>query len=105
MKHKIALMNIDLCLFGGTGRVTVNLSRELMKDYDCYIITQWDNGKRCFDVPEEVTIFNLYPERRRLRHMFFDATKRIKQYVEEEGIEALIAVGRNNGIIPLPVKL
>ena len=105
MKHKIALMNIDLCLFGGTGRVTVNLSRELMKDYDCYIITQWDNGKRCFDVPEEVTIFNLYPERRRLRHMFFDATKRIKQYVEEEGIEALIAVGRNNGIIPLLVKL
>lgn len=36
--------------------------------------------------------------------MLLDATKRIKQYVEE-GIEVLIAAGRNNGIIPLLVKM
>ena len=105
MKHKVALMVSNLCTMGGTERVTANLSRDLAQRYDCHIITQWDTRNHAYDIAEGVKVFNLYPEKRRLRHMAWDATKRIKQYVEAEGIEVLIAVGRNNGILPLLVKL
>lgn len=105
MKHKIALMVSNLCTSGGTERVTATLSRDLSQLYDCHIITLWGTGARAYDIADEVKVFNLYPKKRRLRYMAFDATRRIKKYVEDEGIEILIAVGRNNGIIPLLAKL
>ena len=105
MKHKIALMVSNLCTLGGTERVTANLSADLAKFYDCYIITQWDTGKHAYPVSSDVKTFNLYPQKRRLRHMIFDAVRRIRKYVKQEGIEVLIVVGRNNGLIPILVKM
>ncbi len=105
MKQKIALMVSNLCTKGGTERVTATLSAEMAKHYDCHIITQWDTGNHAYDLAEGVKVFNLYPEKRRQRQMLFDAVRRIKQYVQEQGIEVLIAVGRNNGMIPLLVKM
>ena len=66
----------NLCTMGGTERVTANLSRNLAQRYDCHIITQWDTGNHAYDIAEGVKVFNLYPEKRRLRHMAWDATKR-----------------------------
>lgn len=105
MKHKIALMVSNLCTLGGTERVTANLSADLAKFYDCYIITQWDTGKHAYPVSSDVKTFNLYPQKRRLRHMIFDAVWRIRKYVKQEGIEVLIVVGGNNGLIPFLVRM
>lgn len=103
--HKIALMVSNLCLHGGTERVTVNLSKELNKYYDCRIITRWCNGEYAYDLDPYIEVFNLYNHEERFRHIFIDATRRIRKYILDEGIEAIIVVGRNNGIIPLLVKL
>lgn len=105
MKHKIALMNSHMSTLGGTERVMANLSRNLSQFYDCHIITLWDPEVRTHDVADGVKVFNLYPKKRRLRYMAFDATRRITKYIEEEGIDILVVVGRNCGLLPLLVKL
>ena len=102
---KIALMVSNLCTLGGTERVTANLSKDLSQYYDCTIITQWCNGKYAYDIDKKVKLFNLYDKQKRLRYIVFDAVKRIREYILKNKIEVVIVVGRNNGIIPLLVKL
>lgn len=103
--HKIALMVSNLSTLGGTERVTANLSHMLKKSYECHVITLWNNGTMAYPVDKDIHLFNLYPQKYRIRHMLFNAVKRIRQYLKDEEIEALIVVGRNNGIIPLLVRL
>ena len=102
---KIALMVSNLCTLGGTERVTANLSKDLSQYYDCTIITQWCNGKYAYDIDKKIKIFNLYDKQKRLRYIAVDAVKKIREYILKNKIEVVIVVGRNNGIIPLLVKL
>ena len=102
---KIALMVSNLCTLGGTERVTANLSKDLSQYFDCTIITQWCNGEYAYDIDDKVKVFNLYNKQKRLRYIVWDAVKRIREYILKNKIEIIIAVGRNNGIIPLLVKL
>lgn len=103
--HKIALMVSNLCTLGGTERVTANLSQALSKWYECHVITLWNDGTYAYQLDPAVHLFNLYPQKRRLRAMAVDGTKRIRKYLKEQGIEVLIVVGRNNGLLPLFVGL
>lgn len=103
--HKIAFMVSNLCTFGGTERVTVNLSNAFNKQYECHVITLWNDGSYAYPINKGIHVFNLYSEKCRLRYMALDATQQIRKYLKKEGIEVLIAVGRNNGILPLLVKL
>lgn len=103
--EKIALMVSNVCTLGGTERVTANLSKDLSQYFDCTIITQWCNGEYAYPIANNVKVFNLYDKQKRLRYIAFNAVKRIREYVMKNNIEMIIVVGRNNGIIPLLVKL
>lgn len=103
--HKIALMVSNLCTLGGTERVTANLSQALSKWYECHVITLWNDGTYAYQLDPAVHLFHLYPQKRRLRAMAVDGTLRIRKYLKEQGIEVLIVVGRNNGLLPLFVGL
>ncbi|WP_298463157.1 glycosyltransferase family 4 protein [uncultured Mitsuokella sp.] len=103
--HKIALMVSNLSSLGGTERVTANLSHVLKESYECHVITLWNNGTMAYPIDKGIPIFNLYPQKYRLRYILLDAVKRICQYLKDKEIEILIVVGRNNGIIPLLVRL
>ncbi len=105
MKRKVALLISNLCTKGGVERVAATLSAEMAKRYDCHLIMQWDTGNHAYDLSKDVKTFSVYPEKRRQRYMFLEAARRIKRYVQEEGIEVIIAVGRVNGPVPLLVKL
>ena len=104
-RKKIALMVSNLCTFGGTERVTANLASELSAFYDVSIITHWQDQDIVFKVDERVKIFNLYSEKKRFRYTFVDGTRRIKNYIENMGIEILLVIGRNNFLLPLLVKV
>ncbi len=104
-RHKIALMVSNLCTLGGTERVTVKLSEELVREYDCYILTQWKAGEYAYPIAENVKIFNLYDRKRRFRYSVIDTVRRFREYIRREGIEVVIVVGRNNGLYPLLVKM
>ena len=84
--HKIALMVSNLCTLGGTERVTANLNQALSKWYECHVITLWNDGTYAYELDPAVHLFNLYPQKRRLRAMAVDGTLRIRKYLKEQGL-------------------
>ncbi len=102
---KIVLMKNNICQLGGTERVTVVLANALVKTYDCSIITLSQSTSIPYKLNKNIRIFNLYKENKRLRYIIFDSCIRIRNYINQNSIKTLIVIGRNNGIIPLIIKL
>lgn len=102
---KIALMKNNICQLGGTERVTVVLANALVRTYDCSIITLSQSTRIPYKLNKDIDIFNLYKENKRLRYIIFDSCIKITNYINQNDIKMMIVIGRNNGIIPLIVKV
>lgn len=102
-RPKIAMIISNLYLLGGTERVTALLSAELSEYYDVTVITLFGAEPLAYPMDPRVTIYSLYTERRRIRHIFPQALFRLHEYLQQQDIHTVMLVGRNNG--PIPVML
>ena len=103
-KKNVALMVSNISTLGGAERVTAILSELLSQYYNCSIITQWFNNKYSYNISNNVDVFNLYTNKRRLVFSVFDSVYKIRKYIINNNIDVLLIIGRNNGILPFLLK-
>lgn len=101
----IALIRESVCELGGTERVMINLSNGLSEYFNCFIITLFQDKRIPFQIDNNISLFNLYSHRRKLRFIVFDSVKKIGKFVKKQNIDTLIVIGRSSSVIPLLVKI
>lgn len=89
---KIALIREDLCIPGGCERVCVNLSNELSRFYDVYLINLYRN-KPAYSINEKVKCVYLRNNKLRLRYSLIQDIKKLRSYVIKNQIEIIFIIG------------
>ena len=102
---RILILSSNISIFGGTERVTVNLANNLCQNYDVHIITLFQTSNIPFKLKNNVKIYNLYIQNKRLREHFISSFFKIRKYVLEQDIDIVLVIGRTVTIVSLLFKI
>ena len=98
---KLALFVSSLCNTDGTVRVTALLANEFIKHYDCSIVTLYKDKDIYFKIDKKINIINIYNKRVRLKEIIFKSISKYIDIIENNKIDNIFIIGKNNGIMSL----
>lgn len=99
MNKRIAFLVYNFSNSGGLNQVVVNLINELCNEYDIHLISLIQDKPISYKIDSRIQYTYLFSEEFRLRKMWKDAKKPLKEYVKNNSIEKVILEGDYPGII------
>lgn len=100
---KICLFKYDYNNVGGTEVVAVKLANELCKYYEVHLVSVATIGNKIehFKLDSRVKFHNFFTEKKRIRKIFFSASKMLKEYLSKNQIDIIFSIGVQSNALML----
>lgn len=100
-RKKIAILKYSFDILGGAEVVAIKLAKELSMYHDVYIVSIATSFKENIPKVENVSYFNIFDEKKRVRDIIISGSKRLRKYLLSNCIDIVFSIGMNSNAIML----